>query len=328
MSSYGAWLEAVQNIGKAPKSKERSRPLHRNEASQLDSQLDHGERIVAKLTSEIGAEKTAEMLDQLAKKAYGSQPGGKEVVLDLLSDDDDELIKVPHAFWQRFCRDDLGLLCTQRKRKQLRRALEMFAIRQHAGCQTRQAFRGMRKGCSYRCSGAAANRTKAVGLGFALLQFFVDVVQNLQCRADTLLLMTRARELRKELLYDVSGRWTESSLPKLVGNAGNQWFQRWRKTYGISKKVTGMKLKVAWRKIKKRVMVLLSNIFKIRAWWDECGYGDTPMRWLSLDQKPSWWNNAGLTGTWAKKSRSAPTVTENFAHTRQRYTILTAVPYG
>ena len=52
------------------------------------------------------------------------------------------------------------------------------------------------------------------------------------------------------------------------------------------------------------------------------------MRWLSLDQKPSWWNNAGLTGTWAKKGRKAPTVKENFAHTRSRYTILTAVPYG
>ena len=52
------------------------------------------------------------------------------------------------------------------------------------------------------------------------------------------------------------------------------------------------------------------------------------MRWLSLDQKPSWWNNAGLTGTWAKKGGSQPSVTENFAHTRQRYTILTAVPHG
>ena len=54
---------------------------------------------MAKLTSEIGAEKTAEMLDQLAKKANGSQPSGKQGVLDLVSDDDDDLVKVPHAFW-------------------------------------------------------------------------------------------------------------------------------------------------------------------------------------------------------------------------------------
>ena len=44
-----------------------------------------------------------------------------------------------------------------------------------------------------------------------------------------------------------------------------------------------------------------------------------------LKWKPSWFNNAGLTGTFAKKG-STPSVKEIFADTRQRYTILTAVP--
>ena len=44
------------------------------------------------------------------------------------------------------------------------------------------------------------------------------------------------------------------------------------------------------------------------------------MRWLSVDQKPSWWNNAGLTGTFAKKCGSQPSVNENFAHPKlKRY---------
>ena len=50
------------------------------------------------------------------------------------------------------------------------------------------------------------------------------------------------------------------------------------------------------------------------------------MRWLSLDQKPSWFNNAGHTGTWAKKGSRAPTVRDNLNATRQRYTIMTTVP--
>ena len=50
------------------------------------------------------------------------------------------------------------------------------------------------------------------------------------------------------------------------------------------------------------------------------------MRFLSVDQKPSWFNNAGLTGTFARKGGSQPRVRENFHHTRQRYTILTSVP--
>ena len=53
------------------------------------SNLDHGERIVAKLTSEIGAETTAELLQSLANKANGSQPSGEQGVVDVDSDDDD-----------------------------------------------------------------------------------------------------------------------------------------------------------------------------------------------------------------------------------------------
>ena len=130
------------------------------------------------------------------------------------------------------------------------RALVVYSIRKVQGCKTRQAELGLRKGHSKRDSGGAPNRCKVVGLGYALLQFFVDVVQKLECRADSSILMNKARDLRKELLCDVSGRWDDSSLPKLVGNVGAKWFQRWRKKYGITKKVTGMKLKVAWRKIK------------------------------------------------------------------------------
>ena len=52
------------------------------------------------------------------------------------------------------------------------------------------------------------------------------------------------------------------------------------------------------------------------------------MRWLSIDQKPSWFNNAGHTGTLAKKGGAQPSVKENFMHTRSRYSILTTVPRG
>ena len=46
---------------------------------------------------------------------------------------------------------------------------------------------------------------------------------------------------------------------------------------------------------------------------------------LRVDQKPSWFNNAGHTGTFARKG-SQPSVRENFNHTTQRYSILTSVP--
>ena len=86
--------------------------------------------------------------------------------------------------------------------------------------------------------GDALNPFTAPGLGFSLLQYFVDHVQRLYSRADSSMLMKQAHEMRTALLQE---NWPEKDLPKLEGGAGHQWFRRWRKKYGIVKKVTGMK---------------------------------------------------------------------------------------
>ena len=120
--------------------------------------------------------------------------------------------------------------------------------------------------------------------------FFVDHVQNLYGRADSTLLMTKAREMKDELI--ASGTLAPSQLLKLWGTAGETWFGRWRRRYGIVYRKTGMKLKVAWRKVLRRVRVELENVFRLRALWRE-GYPNKTMQWLSLDQKLSWFINAG-----------------------------------
>ena len=276
-----------------------------NEGIELDGQIAQAERIVAYLNHECGPEYTTELLHSIGKNAAGSQPSstigeGPRELIDLTRDDDATTKKVPYGFWPRYMREELGLRFTDRKKMQLSRSLQMYALKMYQGCQTRAALRGMRSGSSKRSSGAAENRCKAIGLAFALLQYFVDVVQRLQCRTDSNMLMTHARELRERLLRDPAGRWSEWDVPKLIGNAGAQWFLRFREKFGIVKKVIGMKLKVAWRKVKRRVLVLLTNIFRLRAFWDICHEGKQ-MRWLSVDQKPAWFNNAGHTGTFAKK---------------------------
>ena len=112
------------------------------------------------------------------------------------SDEEDaRTIAVPYGFWPRYMRS-VNWLFTDRKKMQLTRSLIQYAQRHHSGCRTRVGFRGMRNGKSYRCSGGAENATKAIGLGFMLLQYFVDFVQRLKCRTDSTLLMQKARELR------------------------------------------------------------------------------------------------------------------------------------
>ena len=328
MTSYLAFLDAVVAASKPIETgnKRSCKRVHRNESERLDDQLDRAELIVARLTSEVGEEKTSKLLEAIAKQVSGVDLTAGSEVVDLTAADAVEEfdVNMPYGFWPRFIKEELNLIPSSAKKMRLKRALKQYAVRLHQGCKTRMAFRGMRTGSSQRSKGGAFNNAKDLGLGFALLQFFVNVVQDLQTRVDSALLMNHARELRGVLAHSLEHG---AQLPKLIGNAGAQWFSRWRKRYGISRKVSGMKLKVSWRKIKRRVSVFLTNIFRLRALWAIC-HKDKPMRWLSVDQKPSWWNNAGLAKTWSKKGRRAHRFKENFAHTRSRYTILTAVPHG
>ena len=224
-----------------------------------------------------------------------------------------------------FIKEELKLRNSPAKRIECVRALCVYIERSAAGSSTRAGLRDGRKGNACRNSNAGSNRCLALGLGFMLLQFFVDFVQNLFSRADSIILMSQARVMADDLVN--SGTLAPSELPKLEGGAGKIWFLRWRRKYGIVWRKTGMKLKVAWRKILRRISVELGNVFRLRALWARCHPG-VPMRWLSLDQKPSWFNNAGAsnTGTYTTfRGRRTPNVRENFAASRERYTILTSV---
>ena len=225
------------------------------------------------------------MLEKVAQRANGSQPSpaADPMIVDLDGAEDpnaamapsqDKGACLPYGFWRRFCDEDLATQYTDRKRMQLIRALTFYVQRKRTGASTRAGMRGMRASASCRSSGGADNSQRAPGLGFALLQFFVDHVQRLMSRADSCLLMSKARELRAALAHE---GWPETDLPKLVGNAGHKWFQRWRRRFGITRKVTGMKLKVSWKKVKRRIAVFLGNIFRLRAFWELC-HPDTPMR--------------------------------------------------
>ena len=58
--------------------------------------------------------------------------------------------------------------------------------------------------------------------------------------------------------------------------------------------------KVSMADATERVRVMLMNIFRLRRLWTLCFGDETKMRWVSYDQKPSWFNNAGLPPSWAE----------------------------
>ena len=83
-------------------------------------------------------------------------------------------------------------------------------------------------------------------------------------------------------------------------------------------------LKVSWNKIKQRVKCYLGNIFSLRYFWRHL-FPNRPLRFISFDKQPSWFNNVAGTGTCARKGGSQPIVKELHHKSCQRYTICTCV---
>ena len=208
-----------------------------NKKSSVESWIYQGQDVFAYMQERYGDEKARQMMCSVAQRANGSkqsvsggsQPSGAADPHDAEADDaaDDESDEaggatrkkpsLPYRFWRRYIEDVLHQTYTPRKKMELFRSLTWFAQRQAAGASTPAAMRDLRKTNSSRGSGGSMNARKAAGLGFALLQYFVDHVQRLMSRADSCMLMEQAREMHNTLVAE--GTPVED-LPKLEGCAG------------------------------------------------------------------------------------------------------------
>ena len=318
--------DAVQGVKKP--GRKRSNILV---STTVDAMIEKGGRVIAFMESEYGKDRADEILAGmiLSKLSPDSLPSQGKAVADVYSGDVNEpwgfwmpKAKVDWGFWRRFLEDELHVPYNTRQRLHFYKALRWVANHRAGGATSLAALRGQRRRMSLRGHGGALNSRRAAGLGFALLQYFVDHVQRLMSRSDSELMMREARELRAAL---IAKGYTDRELPKLSGGAGHMWFWRWRRTYNIEMRRGWMKMSVPWLKIKERVRIFLSNVFRLRAFWDLL-YPGVPLRFLSLDQKPSWFNNCGNIGTLQRKGARQGSIRENYQKMKERYTILTAVP--
>ena len=274
--------------------------MPRNLSSTVDEKIDLGSRFFVLLTDEVGAAQANAILISRRKGATK--------------------IRMPNGIFASFCQQVWRVKYTDQRRKIVERAFASMAAKQVDGIN-KLAMRRGQQGKARRAIVVKPPNCRAYGIGLALLTFFIDVVQQLYCRADTAMLMDHARLLVSRLANspEVSGE----PLPMLEGSAGRSWFYRWRLQYKIVARVAEMKLKVSWAKVKRRTRVLLQNIFRLRALWAKCHPG-IEMRWVSYDEKPCYMNNAGLKKALVQKGAN-PTIRENFAQTRERYSLLTGV---
>lgn len=159
---------------------------------------------------------------------------------------------------------------------------------------------------------------KMACLGNELFQWFVDEVLSVQAPSDATLLLDKARELRQHLIHNGVA---EETLPRV----DRHWLFRWRKHYHVSIRSITTRWKVKFSTACQRVGVMLGNLFRLRVLWRLVFGPDLPMRFVSYDQKPSWFNNAGLKATYALEGTRVVTTKTDHEGTRQRYTIFTSV---
>ena len=159
---------------------------------------------------------------------------------------------------------------------------------------------------------------KMACLWFELLQWFVDEIEVLRSRADSSLLLGQARIIRDRL---VAQGHPAAACPKIDKN----FLSRWRAEYGLCMRATTVRFKVSLKAAVARVRSMLCNIFRLRHLWKLCFGGGVPMRWISFDQKPSWFNNAGLRPQMARRGARKVGAREDHHGTRQRYTVMTTV---
>ena len=250
MPSFVDFFSEAPSQQAQPRRQARCR---RNQPAMLDDQLTLGERIYHFLGERYGLEYAAEYATVKYPRSKGSIS-----VYERRGDD------LPRGFFRDFVEDLLGLIYTDAYRKRCRRALRMYLDRVGVSqpTMTRIAARGERKGTSCRSSGGAYNALKGGGgLQFALLQWFVDVLQGCKLRIDASILLEKARAMR-QFLIDEHGL-PASDLPALEpDNTGYKWLGRWRIFHNISKRYHWNRLKVSWAKIKRRVGTYLTTIFR------------------------------------------------------------------
>ena len=233
--------------------------MPRNLSLTVDESIDLGSRFFVLLTDEVGQAQANAILISRRKGA--------------------KAIRMPTGIFASFCQQVWRVKYTDQRRKIVERAFASMAARQVDDIN-KLAMRRGQQGKARRAIVVKPPNCRAYGIGLALLTFFIDVVQQLYCRADTAMLMDHARLLVSRLAN--SPEVIGEPLPMLEGSAGRSWFYRWRLEYKIVARVAEMKLKVSWSKVKRRTRFLMQDIFRLRAVCAKC-HPETEMRWISFD---------------------------------------------
>ena len=157
-------------------------------------------------------------------------------------------------------------------------------------------------------------------LGEDLLQRLVGMARSVRGRISSAAIEQAAKVIREDIRAAQEETASEGP-PAEMPTINRMWVWRWRKEYGVAPRSANLVYKISRPKLLHRLKTLWCNTIRIRTLW-RCLHKNKPLKFMSADQKPFWFNNLGSRKTMHIKGLPRIEVKENPAQTRERYTAM------
>ena len=164
-------------------------------------------------------------------------------------------------------------------------------------------------------------------IGEELWFWFVARLSACQARVGTQLLIDQANVVSADLYDDwlvrsAQGHADANSPPQLpVLNP--VWVQRWRRAYGVTFRTVNLRYKISASKRMLRLRIFWSNVLRVRL-LHECLHGRDGIDFVSMDQKPLYFNSSLACKTLAPRGTRKVAIKESVAASRERFTLMTS----
>ena len=164
-------------------------------------------------------------------------------------------------------------------------------------------------------------------LGEEVWSWFVDRLSTRKARVSTQTIIDQATivcgDLWEEWLLRRAQGQADFSNPPTLPSISPVWVQRWRRAYGVTYRTVNLRYKLSRSKRMLRLRVFWSNILRVRL-LHECLYGKDGIDFVSMDQKPLYFNSSLAAKTLAPRGAKKIPVKESVAASRERFTLMTS----
>ena len=162
-------------------------------------------------------------------------------------------------------------------------------------------------------------------LSCELFQWWVDMAETLQARVPSSDIIAQAKVIIADAeRYVQQCRDNGQPVPKLnIPQFNSCMLSRWRREWGLTVQSVNAKYKVSFAMVERRMGVLLRNAARLLV-FHELLYGAGKLVFVSIDEKPYYFNAIGGQKIWARRGSKKKRVKDKRAAMFERWTGMAA----